>query len=338
MNRQDRGEIIIYQSPGEKTALEVKLVEDSVWLNLGELALLFERDKSVISRHINTICKTGELDRDSTVAKFATVQKEGQRSVKRRIEYYNLDMIISVGYRVNSKIGTQFRIWATNVLREYTVKGYALNEKRLKEGQRRKLQELERTVALINQVIESRQLTEGETTGLLGVITNFTHTWSILRQYDEKTLSTKGVVSEISYTLNYQDTLRDVATFKQELIQRNEASEIFGLDKSDQLKGILGTIDQTFDGKDLYPTIEDKAAHLLYFIIKDHPFVDGNKRIASLLFILYLKRNEYDKNIDGKDKFNDSSLIALSLLIAESNPKQKEILIRLIMNLVKNKQ
>ncbi|MDA3872019.1 MAG: virulence protein RhuM/Fic/DOC family protein [Candidatus Marinimicrobia bacterium] len=288
--QKSKGKIVIYKSEDGKTKMEVKLKEESVWLNLIQMKNLFHRDKSVISRHINNIYKRKELKEESTVANFATVQNEGGRIVKRNISHYNLDMIISVGYRVNSIQGTNFRIWATKIIKEHIIKGFTINQKRIKE---KGLNELEQVVKLIKRTYGKKALTGDEAHGLLKVITEYSRTWILLQRYDEKQLDINAKSENIKYSLNYSKAIKAISKLKEKLIINKEASDIFGRESGDELKGILGNINQTFNAKELYPSIEEKAAHLLYFIIKDHPFVDGNKRIASLLFILYLVGNEY---------------------------------------------
>jgi prophage maintenance system killer protein len=288
--QKSKGKIVIYKSEDGKTKMEVKLKEESVWLNLIQMENLFHRDKSVISRHINNIYKRKELKEESTVANFATVQNEGGRIVKRNISHYNLDMIISVGYRVNSIQGTNFRIWATKIIKEHIIKGFTINQKRIKE---KGLNELEQVVKLIKRTYGKKALTGDEAHGLLKVITEYSRTWILLQRYDEKQLDINAKSENIKYSLNYSKAIKAISKLKEKLIINKEASDIFGRESGDELKGILGNINQTFNAKELYPSIEEKAAHLLYFIIKDHPFVDGNKRIASLLFILYLVGNEY---------------------------------------------
>ena len=334
-NQDNKGEILIYKSLDGKAALEVRLHDETLWLNLNQLSSFFGRDKSVISRHINNITKTGELKRDSTVAFFATVQDEGGRQIERQIEYYNLDMIISVGYRVNSIRGTQFRIWATKILKDYIVKGYTLNQKRIKELKEKQLTEFEEAVSLIKKTIETKQLSSSETAGLLHVITDYANSWLLLQKYDEGKLEISRKTRSL-FVFEYDDAVQAINELKKNLITKKEASDLFGIERGEGLKSILGNISQTFGGEELYPSIEEKAAHLLYFIIKDHPFADGNKRIGSFLFIVFLARNKYLFKKNGERKINDNALVALALLIAESAPKQKDIMIKLIMNFLAN--
>lgn len=309
---------------------------ETVWLSLQQMATLFGRDKSVISRHINNIYKEAELSQKATVAKYATVQVEGGRNIEREIEYYNLDVIISVGYRVNSKRGVQFRIWATQRLREYIVKGFVVNEKRLKEDTQNSMKELEGAVKLLQGAMQSERLA-GYEKELLKIITDYTETWVLLNKYDHDGLLIENTTKKTTYRLEYEQITKSIAQFKKRLVSRGEASELFGVESGEKLQGLLGSIEQTFAGKDLYPSLEEKAAHLLYFAIKDHPFVDGNKRIGSLMFLLFLIRNHALYNKHGERKLNDNALAALALLIAESKPEQKEIMVKLVVNLINRK-
>ena len=305
-----KNEIVLFNEQNVK--LEVNLKDETVWLNLDQMSELFGRDKSTISRHIKNALQE-ELD-NSTVAKFATVQNEGERNVTRNIEYYNLDMIISVGYRVKSKNGIIFRKWANSVLKDYLLKGYALNEKRLEY--------LEKTVQLIN--IASR--VQNEDTGeILKVINTYSKALDLLDDYDHKRLNKpKGTIN--NEQLTYDDCKGIIRTLK-----FNSDSELFGLERNEGLKAILGAIYQSFDGKDLYPSVEEKAANFLYMIIKNHEFIDGNKRIAATLFIFFL--DYYDiLYLNDKRVIDNNTLVAITLLIAQSNPKEKEVMVDLVMN------
>lgn len=264
----------------------------------------------------------------ATVSKMEIVQKEGEREIKRKIDFYNLDMIISVGYRVNSQKATQFRIWATQVLKNYIIKGYAIDQKRL---QKTKLKELEQAISLLQRVIQKRQLKQPEAVGLLNIITDYANSWILLQKYDEGKLRITKT-TESKYSLDYNEARNAITELKRDLVKKRQAGSLFGQEREEELAGILAGINQAFNGKEVYPSIEEKAAHLLYFIIKDHPFADGNKRIASLLFIIYLVKNNYLFNKKGERKINDNALVALALLIAESDPKEKDIMIKLVIN------
>ena len=323
----DLGEIIIYQSEDGNSAIDVHLKDETVWLTLNQMGELFDRDKSVISRHLRNIFQAGELERDTTVAKNATVQTEGGRRVTRDIERYNLDAIISVGYRVNSKRGTQFRIWATAVLKEHIVRGYTLNQRRLVD---KGSEEIRQMVSLLSNTLESQALINDEGRGVLDIINRYAKTWRLLLQYDEDNLPVPGKKHEVKSVLELDDARQAIAALKGKLLGRGEATDIFGHERDQGLAGILGAVQQTFGGQDLYASVEEKAAHLLYFVIKDHPFTDGNKRIGSFLFLLFLKAN----GLLGEGSFDSRALVALALLTAASDPGQKDLMVRLIVNLI----
>jgi len=324
----DHGEIIIYQAEDGQTALDVRLEDETVWLTLSQMAELFERDKSVISRHLRSIYSSGELFKEATVAKNATVKMEGGRRVSRHIEWYNLDAIISVGYRVNSQRGVRFRQWASSVLKRHLLQGYTTNERRLAE---KGLAEMEQTIALLARTLARHENLTDEGKAVLEVVGRYARTWSLLLQYDEDRLALPKGTKKTGRILDYDQVKAAIASLKAELVERGEASELFGQERDHHLDGILGNLDQTFGGQELYPSAEEKAAHLLYFVIKDHPFSDGNKRIGAFLFVLYLREN----NLLDQARVNDNGLVALALLIAESDPKQKDLLVRLIVNLLK---
>ena len=313
-----KNEIIIFEDQDVK--LEVNMKDETVWLNANQMAELFDRDVKTIHKHINNALKE-ELD-DTTVAKFATVQKEGNRNVSRNLDYYNLDMIISVGYRVKSKNGIIFRKWANKVLKDYLLKGYAVNQKRLEY--------LEKTVKLIN--IAGRidhKLNGEEAQEIIKVINNYSTALNLLDDYDHRTLS-KPIGTSSNDKITY-DNCKNII----DLLKFNNDSELFALERNEGLKAIIGAIYQSFDGKDVYPTIEEKAANFLYLITKNHTFIDGNKRIAATLFIYFLEFY----NILFKDNrriIDNNTLVALTILIAQSNPKEKNILVDLVMNFLIN--
>ncbi|MCM8832084.1 MAG: type II toxin-antitoxin system death-on-curing family toxin [Candidatus Omnitrophica bacterium] len=325
-----KGEIVIYKSKkGPK--LEVRLEEDTVWLTQKQMGLLFSKGVSTINEHIKNIYKEGELKQDSTIRKFRIVQTEGGRQVERDIDFYNLDVIISVGYRVKSLRGTQFRIWATKTLKDHLIKGYTINEKRLLET-KSQLKELQNTISFLQEK-SKHQLLVGQEKEILNLLVSYSRTLTLLEQYD------KGKVSLIKkekdkFILEYDEVKEIIQEIKKELIDKKEASELFGRETEGKFKAILGNIYQTFGKKELYPSLEEKAAHLLYFTVKDHPFVDGNKRMASFLFVYFLDKNNYLYRPTGEKKINDNALTALTLLIAISEPKDKEILIKIITNLL----
>jgi prophage maintenance system killer protein len=327
-----KGRIVIYKTPEGKTDIEVKLEKETIWLNLNQIAKLFERDKSVVSRHLSSIFKESELDKVATVAKIATVQMEGDRSISREIEYYNLDVIISVGYRVNSKRATEFRIWATQLLKNYLVQGYAINQKRLQE-QQEKFKELQQTLNFLKEKGPALEL-KTQAGELLSIISQYANSLSLLFQYDEGIIPTYKT-KKPGFALSYETSKQLIDELRLNLSEKGEATHLFGKEINHQFEGIINAIYQTFDAKDLYESIEEKVANLLYLAIKDHPFIDGNKRIGSLLFIYFLKKNNFLWKENGERKITDTTLVALSLLIAISSPKEKDIMVNIITNLLK---
>jgi prophage maintenance system killer protein len=330
MNGESKGEIIIYQAEDGSTTLEVSLKADTVWLDAHQMADLFQRDRTVIVRHIRNIYKTGELVRDATCAKIAQVAKDGKTRV---MDFYNLDMIISVGYRVNSLRGTQFRIWATGVLKDHLIKPYSVNEKRLRE-QNARLIELQETVNLMGRIVEGRELAGDEATGLLRVITDYSYALTLLDQYDHKQLQIKNTSGQGRFVINYEQAREAIDKLGEQYMASGQPAALFGIEKDGAFRGILGALYQTFGGSELYQSVEEKAAHLLYFTIKDHPFTDGNKRIAAFLFVWFLDTNGILYAEDGRKRIGDNALVALSLLIAESDPNEKDVIIKVIVNLI----
>ena len=329
-----KNQIVIYKSKTNQIELEVNFSKETVWLTQAQIANLFDVNIPAISKHIKNIYSEGELLKKRTVSKMEIVQMEGQRQIKRKVDFYNLDMIISIGYRVNSMKATQFRIWATKTLKQYLVKGYVLNKKRLTE-QQKYLKNLSDNVELIRSKIKSPMLT-GQEEELLGIVKKYIDSIKLLKRYDDRDLETKNLSIKTSFELEYDKVIENVLQFRQELLKQKLASDLFGVENSTKLQGLIGAINQTFDGKDLYPSIEEKAANLLYFVIKDHPFVDGNKRIGSTLFIYFLNKNRYLFKKNGEVKINDRALVALALLVAVSDPKEKETIVKLIINLIKD--
>lgn len=333
-NQENKGEIIIYKEDSSPE-IQVNLVDETVWLSQAQMAELFDRNVPAINEHIQNVYKDAELSQNRTIRKFRIVRDEGKRQVEREIEHYNLDMIISVGYRVNSKRGTQFRIWATQRLRDYLLKGYLVNEKRLKENEEIKLKELQQAVGLMQQALAVKRL-EGYEKELLNIITDYANTWLTFYQFDSGTLALEGNKKTTKH-LEYEQIKKSIVRFKQRLMKDEEASDLFGTEVSEKLLSLLGNVRQAIGGNDVYPTLEEKAAHLLYFAVKNHPFVDGNKRIGALLFILFLVQNNYLINKRGERKINDTALTAVTLLVAESRPAQKDVMIKLIVNLINKK-
>jgi len=324
----NKNEIIIYTTEDGKETFEVNLKEETVWLSQRQMAELFEKDSDTIGLHIKNIFSTSELDEKSTTEEFSVVQLEGKRKVKRKIKFYNLDLIISVGYRVNSKRGTQFRIWATNVLKNHLIQGYSINQKRLQENQA-KLKELQKTARMVERLLLKENLESPEATGLLQVILDYQKALQLLDEYDHQEVKIKKITTREKFRLTYEKARQELQNLKNQY-----PSGLFGLEKDQSFSGSIGAIYQSFDGKEVYPSIEEKAAHLLYFVTKNHSFVDGNKRIAASLFIWFLNENGILYKKDGSKRLADNALVALTLLIAESKPEEKDIMIKVIVNLI----
>ena len=325
-------QIEIYKSADNAIELQVSLDNDTVWLNRQQLAMLFDRDIKTIGKHINNVFNEKELDLSSTVANFATVQIEGDREIKRNIEYYNLDVIISVGYRVKSKQGTQFRQWATQRLKDYLVKGYAINEKRLQEATD-KFQDLKNAVKLAAKAGNAEALTSVEAKGILGVIEQYAYALETLDKYDHQKLTIDTAFETTGIQkLTYENAIEQIQIWR----DFQKAGNLFGNEKDQSFKSSLETIYQTFDTTDLYPTIEEKAANLLYFVVKNHSFSDGNKRIAAGLFIYFLSLNDKLLNDFGTKRIGDNALVAITIMIAESKSEEKDIMAKLVVNLINN--
>lgn len=321
-------EIRIYKVKG-KTEISVSIDKDTVWLSLKQITELFDRDKSVISRHISNIFREGELEREAVVAENATTASDGKTYL---IDFYNLDVIISVGYRVKSLRGTQFRIWANKILKEYLIKGYALNQQVL-EKKNEQLSELKETLRLIRTSVCSKSLSGEESIGLLQIISDYSLALEILDQYDYQSLKIVETRSKEKFRLTYEEAIEQISAVK----NAYGNSELFGREKDKSFRSSIGVIYQTFDGKDLYPSIEEKAANLLYLITKNHSFTDGNKRIAALLFLYFMDRNGILYDEAGRKRIADNALVALTLMIAVSKPDEKDIMIRVIVNLINKK-
>jgi len=319
-------QIIIYKGEDGQAQFDVVIRHEMVWLSLNQMVELFNRDKSVISRHITKIFEERELKKNSVVAKFATTAADRKTY---NVDYYNLDVIISVGYRVKSKQGTQFRIWASKILKDYLIKGFAINEKRLKE-KTQQLEELKRVIHLQEKVISAYPLQTSEAAGLLRVIAEYTRALAVLDDYDHQRLRLPETKSKSIHKITYKEAKEAI----QQLGEQTSASSLFGKEKDDSFKGSLENIYQTFDKKELYPSIEEKAAHLLYFIVKNHSFTDGNKRIAAFLFVWFLELNKLLYTDSGSRRLDDNALVALTLMIAESNPADKDMMIKVVVNLI----
>ena len=324
----EKNEIVIYTTPEGKETFEVNLKKDTVWLSQKQMAGLFEKDVRTVNEHIGNIYKEKELIKSSTIRKFRIVQKEGNRQVERARSCYNLDVIISVGYRVKSQRGTQFRIWATNVLKGHLIKGYTINEKRMRED-RAKLKEFQKTSRIMERLLQNKALDSTEATGLLKVILDYQKALHLLDEYDFQKLEIKKVTTQEKFRISYQRARQELDRLK-----AHYPSTLFGLEKDQSFSGSIGAIYQTFNGKDLYPSIEEKAAHLLYFVVKNHSFIDGNKRIAASLFLWFLNENGILYNEDGSKRLADNALVALTLLIAESRAEEKDTMAKVVVNLI----
>jgi prophage maintenance system killer protein len=319
--------IVLYQSPDGAATLEVRLDHETVWLSQDQMSELFGRERSVITKHLRNVFKEGELEEASVRAKYAHTATDGKKYL---IQFYNLDAIISVGYRVNSKQGTRFRQWATQILKNHIVKGYTFNEQRLRE-ESAKLLEMRRTVELLARTLANQELVSDTGRDVLRVISDYAYALTLLDRYDHGTLAIEGTTRKALHVIDYDEAIGIVTSMK------GEFDGLFGLEKDQGFKSALGTIYQTFDGKELYPSVEEKGANLLYFIVKNHAFSDGNKRIAAALFIYFLGMNALLYRSDGSKRLADNALVALTLLIAESRPEEKDTIVKVIVNLINQK-
>lgn len=331
MNNQNP--IEIYQAQDGTTQVEVRFENDTVWLSQAQMANIFDTSSDNISLHLKNIFNEAELDENLTTEDFSVVRQEGKRQVTRKVKYYNLDAIISVGYRVKSKSATNFRIWATARLKEYLTQGYTINQKRLQQN----AHELEQALALIQKTANSAELTLESGRGLVDIVSRYTHTFLWLQQYDEGLLA-EPQTQQGGTLPTYAEACSALAELKSQLMAKGEASDLFGRERDNGLSAVLGNLDQSVFGEPAYPSIEAKAAHLLYFVVKNHPFSDGNKRSGAFLFVDFLHRNGRLFDHNGHPVINDTGLAALTLLVAESDPKQKETLIRLIMHMLKQEK
>lgn len=325
----NKGEVVIYKSQKTDVEIDVTLDNDTVWLNTQKIAKIFGVNRPAIVKHINNIYKTGELEDKSTRSILEQVATDGK---VRKMNLYNLDMIISVGYRVNSRKATEFRIWATKVLKKHLIYGYTINEKRL-EVANDKFNQLKNTINFLNVKAGMKNL-QGQEKEILNLLNSYAKTLTILEQYDKGAIKFSKT-KKAEFKISYKICSAVAAELKKELRTRKEAGELFGNERDGTFEGIIKNLYQTFGGQELYKTIEEKSSHLLYLIIKDHPFSDGNKRIGSFLFIYFLDKNNYLYKENGEKKINDNALAALALLVAESNPKEKEQMIALITQLLK---
>ncbi|MBY0379327.1 MAG: virulence RhuM family protein [Burkholderiales bacterium] len=317
-------ELILFNLIDGNISIDVTLENDTLWLSQKQMAEIFGKDVDTIGLHLKNIYQENELNEGATTEFFSVVQIEGKRSVVRKIKYYSLDAIISVGYRVNSKRGTQFRIWANQVLKDYILKGYAINQNIINAT----TVEFQQAISLLKHTLINNQLVSETGQTVINIIHTYAKTWRNLLQYDEDRLTLPKSVHKISHILEYNIAKKSIDQLKIQLLNIGEATQLFGNERNENLTSILNNLEQTMFGDELYKSVEEKSANLLYMIIKDHPFSDGNKRIGSFLFLLYLQLNKLDI------KFDNNGLTALALLIAESNPKQKDLMVRLIINLL----
>jgi len=328
-------ELIVFKPKSGQTEFQVILdsEHDTVWATEQQIMELFGKARRTIGEHIKNIYEEGELDKDSTWREFRQVQIEGGRKVYRKVPIYNLDVIISIGYRVKSQVGIEFRIWATQRLKEYLLKGFSVNQELLKR-EKNKVKNLQIEINNLNEELFETQ--KALTDGLLSIISHYSKSFELLEKYDKDKLSSENLNNNIIYVINYEDVKKAIKKLKTDLSKRGEASSLFGNEKDDSFKGILGSVSQTVFGELAYPTIEEQAAQLLYSIIKGHPFSDGNKRIGSLIFVWFLEQNKHQLNDKGERKINENTLVTLALAVAQSLPEQRETILKLIINLIKN--
>jgi prophage maintenance system killer protein len=318
--------IEIFKSKDGKTQVEVNFSEETVWLTQVQMSELFGKARNTISEHISKVFKEKELDENSVCRNFRLTAKDGKSY---DTQHYNLDVIISVGYRVKSSQGTQFRIWATQRLKDYLLQGYAINIDKLK-AKEEQLNELKQSIKLLENVVKKKELSSDEAIGLLKVVTEYSHALDLLDKYDHQKLSIPPAGKEKTVQLNYKEAIDQIKIWR----EAHKAGQLFGNEKDKSFRSSLETIYQTFEKKELYPGIYLKAAHLLYFVVKNHSFSDGNKRIAAGLFVFFLDKNKKLFRSDGSKYIADNALVAITILIAESKPEEKEIMVKLIVNLM----
>ena len=322
--------IVIYQTEDGQTQIDVRLENETVWLTQAQMVELFQTTKQNVSLHVGNVFKEGELEQASTVKEYLTVQKEGGRNVSRQVKYYNLDVIISVGYRVKSKRGTAFRIWARNVLKDYLVKGYAVNQRIHSE----QISELRQLVGMLGRTIQSQPiLSSDETNALFDVVVDYTYALDTLDDYDYQRLIVKETTPEDKFHATYDNAMEAIKALREKF----GGSTLFGNEKDDSFKSSIGQIYQTFGGEELYPSVEEKAAMLLYLVTKNHSFSDGNKRIAATLFLWFLNNNGILYHPDGSKRIADNTLVALTLMIAESKTEEKDVMVKVVVNLINQK-
>ena len=323
----EENKIIIYQTEDGQTQIDVRLENDTVWLTQAQMVELFQTTKQNVSLHVSNVFKEGELEQESTVKEYLTVQQEGRRAVSRQVKYYNLDVIISVGYRVKSKRGTAFRIWARRVLKDYLIKGYAVNERIRKE----QIGELRQLVGIIGRAIQNKQIEPNEENqALFDIVVDYTYALDTLDNYDYERLSISKTTQEDKFHATYENAMQAINALREKF----GGSTLFGNEKDDSFKSSIGQIYQTFGGEELYPSVEEKAAMLLYLVTKNHSFSDGNKRIAATLFLWFLNNNRILYRADGSKRIADNTLVALTLMIAESRTEEKDVMVKVVVNLI----
>ena len=328
-------EVVVFKPKDGRTEFQVILDgdENTVWATEQQIMELFGKARRTIGEHIKNIYEEGELDQESTWREFRQVQKEGERELSRKVSIYNLDVIISVGYRVKSQVGTEFRKWATRRLKEYLLKGYSVNKELLKK-EKKKVASLQKVVFTLNEELFETQKVLAD--GFLSIISQYSKSFELLEKYDKDDLSSENLSNDVIYIINYDDVKKAIQSFRSDLMEKGEASDLFGKERDESFKGILGSISQTAFGELAYPTIEEQATQLLYSIIKGHPFSDGNKRIGSFIFVWFLEQNEHHLNNKGERKINDNTLVTIALTVAQSLPEQRGTIQKLVMNLIKN--
>ncbi len=329
-SKMDENKIVIYQTEDGQTQIDVRLENETVWLTQAQMVELFQTTKQNVSLHVGNVFKEGELEQEATVKEYLTVQNEGNRKVTRKVKYYNLDVIISVGYRVKSKRGTAFRIWARQIIKDYLVKGYAVNERIRKE----QIAELRQLVQVVGRAINNQELPNTtESQDLLNVVVDYTYALDTLDNYDYERLTIDKTTKQEPFHATYENAMEAIQTLREKF----GGSTLFGNEKDDSFKSSIGQIYQTFGGEELYPSVEEKAAMLLYLVTKNHSFSDGNKRIAATLFLWFLNNNGILYRKDGSKRLADNTLVALTLMIAESKTEEKDVMVKVVVNLINQK-
>ncbi len=324
---ENNKQIVIYQTEDGQTSIDVRMEGETVWLNQAQMAELFQTDRTSILRHIKNIYRTDELSEAATCAIFAQVRQEGKRTITRQIPYYNLDVVISVGYRVNSIRGTQFRMWANRVLKEYLVQGYAINNRLAAQ----KYEELSQLVHILGRTIQNQPLlTNDENKELISVVSDYNYALDTLDRYDYQQLAVSNTTPTQKFRATYENAIAAILLLKEKFGENT----LFGNEKDESFRSSIGQIYQTFGGQDLYPSVEEKAAMLLYLVTKNHSFSDGNKRIAATLFLWFLQNNGILYRPDGTKRISDGTLVAITLMIAESRTEEKDVMVKVVVNLI----